>query len=57
MAVEIGQLVLRATFGPAERQPAMAETEIEQALADLRRDLLAETREMIEDEARRRWER
>lgn len=54
MAVEIGHLVLRGTFGPNRPEvPAMAETRLQEALDELRRDLLAETRDMIEDALRR----
>ncbi len=57
MAVEIGQLVLRGTFGPNRSEPAVPQTKLEDELHELRRELRAEMRDMIEDAARRRRER
>lgn len=57
MAVEIGQLVLRGTFGPNRSEPALPPARLEEELDALRRELRAEMRDMIEDAARRRRER
>lgn len=57
MAVEIGQLVLRGVFGPNRSEPAAPQASLDDALYELRRELRAEMRDMIEDAARRRRER
>ncbi len=57
MAVEIGQLVLRGVFGPNRSEPASPQASLDDALYELRRELRAEMRDMIEHAARRRRER
>jgi hypothetical protein len=55
MAVEIGELIVRASFGgkgDGERERALAE-----ALARLRHELREEMREMLDEAARRARER
>lgn len=59
MAVEIGQLILRGTFG-SERpdRAALAEQEeLRATIEALRQDILAEMQDMIRDASRRQWER
>lgn len=57
MAVEIGQLILRATFGPDHSDaPDTAQAAMDQALEDLRRQVLSQTREMIDETLRRQRE-
>ncbi len=57
MAVEIGTLVVKGTFGsaPADRDAAPSVTR--QELELWRRDLLSEMRDMLEDAQRRAGER
>ena len=59
MAVEIAQLVLRGSFGPDQPAPEPQEPRrtFKPALERLRRDMLAEMRDMIEDALRRQQER
>jgi hypothetical protein len=53
--VEIGQLVVRGTFGTSGGD--RREGEIEEAVARLRREMREEMRELIEEAARRARER
>jgi hypothetical protein len=53
MAVEIGELVLRGTFGPATTEAAPESKLIDAKLDDLRHELLDEMREMIRELSRR----
>lgn len=59
MTVEIGQLILRGTFGAdrPDRAPADQQADLREAMDLLRQDLLAEMQDMIQDATRRQWER
>lgn len=57
MAIEIGSLVVKGQFGPAPRDSRDTRLETERQLAELRRDLLEDMREMIADAARRSQDR
>lgn len=57
MAVEIGTLVLRGSFGPARSEPERAPLDIEADLDALRRDILRDVEEMLEQADRRNRER
>lgn len=59
MAVEIGQLILRGTFGSdrTDRAALAEQSELREAIEGLRRDLMTEMQDLIEAAARRQWER
>ena len=59
MAVEIGTLVLKGRFGPAreEQGPAANRDDLNEALEEMRHELLREVEERIADAARRARER
>lgn len=59
MAVEIGQLILRGTFGSdrSDRGQIADQVQIREAMETLRQELLAEMQDMIRDATRRQWER
>lgn len=59
MAVEIGQLILRGTFGSdrADRTRVADQSELREAIELLRHELLADMQDMIRDATRRQWER
>ncbi|WP_375229601.1 hypothetical protein [Roseobacter sp. S98] len=59
MAVEIGTLVLKGRFGPAREEAGAAANrdDINEALEEMRHDLLREMEERIADAARRARER
>ncbi|MFV0299872.1 MAG: DUF5908 family protein [Paracoccus sp. (in: a-proteobacteria)] len=57
MAVEIAQLVLRGSFGPDQTPKPEAPPAAPAAIQRLRRELLAEMREMIDDALRQQYER
>ncbi len=57
MAIEIGSLVVKGQFGPAPRDGRAARAETAQALAEMRRDILEDVREMMAEAARRSKDR
>lgn len=59
MAVEIGQLILRGTFGSdrTDRSQIADQSQLRDAIEALRQDMLSEMQDMIRDATRRQWER
>lgn len=59
MAVEIGQLILRGTFGPdrSDRGQMTDQSQLREAMEALRQDMLSEMQDMVRDATRRQWER
>jgi len=57
MAVEIGSLVVRGTFGQSPREDGPSKQDLQLELQRLRRELQREMREMVEDAQRRAQER
>lgn len=57
MAVEIGTLVLKGRFGPAEPETAQAQPDLNDAFETLRHELLREVDQKLEQAARRARER
>jgi hypothetical protein len=57
MAVEIGSLVVRGTFGPAPQESEVSDERLRMELQRLRRQMLQEMREMLETAERRARER
>ncbi|TCP40180.1 DUF5908 family protein [Rhodovulum marinum] len=57
MAIEIGTLVVRGTFGTAPRTAAQDGPEAEERLRALREEILDEVREMMAEAERRARER
>jgi len=53
MAIEIGTLVVRGTFGPARRPDTADAPDTEERLRALREEILAEVREMMAEAERR----
>ncbi len=57
MAVEIGTLVLKGRFGPAEPETAQAQPDLSDAFEALRHEVLREVDQKLEQAARRARER
>lgn len=57
MAIEIGSLVVKGQFGSAPRGAEQERVDVARALAEMRRDLLADMREMLSDAQRRSQDR
>ncbi|WP_299672916.1 hypothetical protein [uncultured Roseobacter sp.] len=57
MAIEIGSLVVKGQFGPPTRDSRDGRLETERALAEMRRDILEDVREMMAEAARRSKDR
>ncbi|WP_299784104.1 hypothetical protein [uncultured Roseobacter sp.] len=57
MAIEIGSLVVKGQFGPAPRAAEQERVDLARALAEMRRDLLEDMREMMADAQRRSQDR
>ncbi|WP_299740712.1 hypothetical protein [uncultured Roseobacter sp.] len=57
MAVEIGSLVVRGTFGQSAGQGGVSPQEFEEQLMLMRRTMIDEMRDMIEEAHRRAQER
>lgn len=57
MAVEIGTLVLKGRFGPARDDSAAPQRDMEEALEMLRREILRDVDDKLQQAARRAWER
>ncbi|WP_195822709.1 hypothetical protein [Roseobacter sp. MH60115] len=57
MAIEIGSLVVKGQFGPAPRAAEQERVDVARALAEMRRDLLEDMREMMADAQRRSQDR
>lgn len=53
MAIEIGSLVVKGRFGPPGRSERDAQRDLERQMAELRRDLLDEMRELMAEAASR----
>lgn len=57
MAIEIGSLVVKGQFGPPVRDDRSQRAETERALAEMRREILDDVREMMAEAARRSKDR
>ena len=57
MAVEIGTLVLKGRFGPARDESTAPQHDMEEALEMLRREILRDVDDKLQQAARRAWER
>jgi len=57
MAIEIGSLVVRGTFGRPETAGAQTESKIEEKLQLMRNDILEEVRDMMAEAERLARER
>ncbi|MBW4706656.1 hypothetical protein KX928_02540 [Roseobacter sp. YSTF-M11] len=57
MAIEIGSLVVKGHFGPSPRHPQETRAETARQLAEMRRDILEDVREMIADATQRSQDR
>ncbi|MGZ2260177.1 DUF5908 family protein [Roseobacter sp. A03A-229] len=57
MAIEIGSLVVKGQFGPPARDDRSQRAETERALAEMRREILEDVREMMAEAARRSKDR
>ena len=57
MAVEIGTLVLKGRFGPAEPETSKTQPDLSDAFETLRGELLREVDQKLEQAARRARER
>jgi hypothetical protein len=57
MAVEIGSLVVRGTFGQAPREAEVSDERLRLELLRLRQQMLQDMREMLETAERRARER
>ncbi|ABG33657.1 hypothetical protein [Roseobacter denitrificans] len=57
MAVEIGTLVLKGRFGPAEPESTQAQPDLSDALEALRQEVLRDVDQKLEQAARRARER
>ncbi|GFE50686.1 hypothetical protein So717_24390 [Roseobacter cerasinus] len=53
MAIEIGSLVVKGRFGPPGRSERETQRELAQQMAEMRRDLLDEMREIMAEAAQR----
>ena len=53
MAIEIGSLVVKGHFGPPGRSDREAQRDLERQMAELRRDILDEVREIMAEAANR----
>lgn len=52
MGIEIGSLVVRGTFGEKDRTER-SEREVQRRLDEMRRQILDEVRDLLEEQARR----
>jgi len=57
MAIEIGSLVVRGTFGRPQERPDDSADRIADQMQRLRREILDDVREMMDDAERRSRER
>ncbi len=53
MAVEIGSLVVKGSFGTSQNDSGQSRTDRDAEFAILRREILREVREIMQDNARR----
>lgn len=57
MAIEIGSLVVKGQFGAVPRNGQDVRAETERQLAEMRRDILEDVRDMLSESARRSQDR
>lgn len=57
MAIEIGSLVVKGQFGPAPRHSRDVRDDTARQLAEMRREILEDVREMMSEAARRSKDR
>ncbi|WP_298922126.1 hypothetical protein [uncultured Roseobacter sp.] len=57
MAIEIGSLVVKGHFGPKPRNADAERSDMARQLAELRRDILEDVRELIADTSPRMQDR
>lgn len=57
MAIEIGSLVVKGQFGVGPRDGRALQDETAEQLAEMRRDILEDVRDMLSENARRSQDR